>query len=84
MLNGATVQLYGKLFAACARAVVVGLGAAHATGLLHGETPQERFAFFVDCLRDTSFLAGMGLALLKLAESARIPNVLILEPASAG
>ncbi len=29
-------------------------------------------------------LAGMGLALLKLAEPARIPNVLILEPASAG
>jgi type 2 lantibiotic biosynthesis protein LanM len=55
VLNGATVQLYGKLFAACARAVVVELGAAHAKGLLHGETPQERFAFFVDCLRDTSF-----------------------------
>lgn len=29
-------------------------------------------------------LAGMGLALLTLAEPARIPNVLILEPASAG
>ncbi len=29
-------------------------------------------------------LAGMGLALLKLAEPARIPNVLILELASAG
>ncbi len=55
VFDAATGALYGKLFSACARAVVVELGAAHAKGLLHGRTPQERFSFFVECLRDASF-----------------------------
>jgi type 2 lantibiotic biosynthesis protein LanM len=58
-LEGATIGLYGKLFACCARALVAELGAADARGLLHGKTPQERLVFFVECLRDTAFSRRM-------------------------
>ncbi len=55
VLDHTKVVLYAKIFATCARAVVVELGAAHARNLLHGNTPQARFSFFVECLRETSF-----------------------------
>jgi class II lanthipeptide synthase len=58
-LEGAIIGLYGKLFTSCARVIVAELGAANARGLLHGSTPQERFVFFVECLRDTSFSRGI-------------------------
>jgi len=46
---------YSKLFSMSVRAVVLELAAAQSTGLLKGETSEERFEFFVSCLRNPDF-----------------------------
>jgi len=46
---------YSKLFSMSVRALVLELAAAQSTGLLKGETSEERFRFFVSCLRNPDF-----------------------------
>ena len=46
---------YSKLFSMSVRALVLELAAAQSTGLLKGETSEERFQFFVSCLRNPDF-----------------------------
>jgi type 2 lantibiotic biosynthesis protein LanM len=55
VLQTGQAYLYERLFSPSARTLVVELGAAHALGLLQGRTSRQRFAFFVECLREPSF-----------------------------
>jgi len=55
VVQSGQAHLYERLFSASARTLVVELGAAHALKLLHGRTSRQRLAFFVDCLRESSF-----------------------------
>jgi len=47
--------MYAKLFAMSSRALILELAAAQSTGLLQGETAQDRFHYFCSCLRDPAF-----------------------------
>lgn len=47
--------MYAKLFAMSSRALVVELAAAQSTGLLQGDTAEDRFDFFCACLKEPSF-----------------------------
>lgn len=55
LIASSLTTLHNRLFSICSRALVAELGAARAKGLLHGETPNERFDFFADCLRNPAF-----------------------------
>jgi type 2 lantibiotic biosynthesis protein LanM len=50
-----TRHLYTLVFGATSRVMVVEMAAAESTGLLPGETPEERYDFFASMLRDPSF-----------------------------
>ena len=47
--------IYTKLFAMSSRALVLEMAAAQSTGLLQGDTPQDRFWYFTTCLRNPEF-----------------------------
>ncbi|MFI4975049.1 MAG: type 2 lanthipeptide synthetase LanM family protein [Caulobacterales bacterium] len=51
--------LFNRLFEAVSRTLVLELGVAHGRGLLAGASPQDRFAFFCECLADRNFAADL-------------------------
>ncbi|MFI4934448.1 MAG: type 2 lanthipeptide synthetase LanM [Caulobacterales bacterium] len=51
--------LFARLFEAASRTLVLQLGVAGEHGLLTGESPEDRFAFFCECLRDRTFAASL-------------------------
>ncbi len=52
-------HLFDHLFAATSKTLVLELRVAREHGLLAGDTPEQRYAFFCDCLLDRSFAAGL-------------------------
>jgi type 2 lantibiotic biosynthesis protein LanM len=48
-------QLFDRVFHAVTKTLVLELGVAREKGLLIGETPQSRYAFFCECLLDRKF-----------------------------
>ena len=59
LIGSLEASLFARLFEAASRTLVRQLGAAQARGLLAGETAEERFAFFCECLGDRRFAAGL-------------------------
>ena len=51
--------LFNRLFLAASPTLVVELGVAREHGLLAGDSPEDRFGFFCDCLCDKVFAAGL-------------------------
>ncbi len=51
--------LFNRLFAACSRTLVLELGAASERQLLSGDSPEDRYRFFCDCLTDVRFSYGV-------------------------
>lgn len=55
ILNRLVYNLYTLVFGATSRALVVEMAAAESTGLMQGDTPEERYDFFTEMLGDPSF-----------------------------
>ncbi len=63
---------YSKHFSMSARALVLELAAAQSTGLLKGETSEERYRFFVSCLRNPHFARAILLQYPLLVRQATV------------
>lgn len=55
LLDECLRRLHARIFEAVSRVLILELAAAQTTGHLLGDTPGERYAFFVDCLSDEEF-----------------------------
>ena len=59
LINSFEDDLFSRLNSASLKTLAFELGAAAELGLLQGATPQSRFAFFVESLRDVSFSGAL-------------------------
>lgn len=55
LLDECLKRLHARIFDAVSRVLILELAAAQTTGHLLGDTPGERYAFFVECLGDAEF-----------------------------